>query len=107
MSTGIKFDRSFNLGHLFQAGALLIGGVAAWVNLNSRVTTLEIETAGYDNLQTRVVILETTVGNINATLVQLYAAAQETNDRLNQVQVDLAGVAARLRAPTVADPTPF
>lgn len=105
--TPIRFDRTFNLGHLFQAGALLIGGVAAWANLNSRLASLELLTANYTQLSTRVVVLETTMTNVNATLARIYTEAQETNTRLNQVQVDLTGVAVRLRAPTGPDGTPF
>jgi hypothetical protein len=115
MTTGIKFDRSFNLGHVLTIVALLGGGFTAWSgvqsnlkNLDGRVASLELAAAAYTNLTTRVTILETTVGNVEATLSRIYTEAQETNARLTQVQVDLTGVAARLRNETGArEPVPF
>lgn len=110
MATGIRFDRSFNLGHILTIVALLGGGFTAWSgvqsnlkSLDSRVASLELAAAAYTNLTTRVTILETTMGNVEATLTRIYTEAQETNARLTQVQIDLTGVASRLRPGTAGD----
>lgn len=58
----IKFDATINLGHILTFIGFLIGGLAAWTNLNNRVLTLE-----------------------DAKLMQVEAAKQE---KVMQVMVD-------------------
>lgn len=94
----VKFDWTFNLGHILTALTLLAGGAFAWSTLKSEVAVVDNRTSDYLLIRDQTKANTTLIVSLQ-TLVQ---TAGNTNERvveqLTKIREDISAIKATVDA---------
>lgn len=116
-SRRIRFDWTFNLGHLLTIASLAVGGIALWTSLALQISSVDMRTADYPTIrdQTKantqaIDALKTAQADQSLTLRAALSDQAATNrqmvDAIGGVKTDVAGISASVKIILDATPHP-
>lgn len=93
---GIRFDWTFNFGHILTIGALVFGGFLAWSNLNTQVSVIDQRTVDYALIRDQTKANVTQITALQ-TLIQAVGATNNTvAESVARIREDVAAIKATL-----------
>lgn len=93
---GIRFDWTFNFGHILTIGALVFGGFLAWSNLNTQVAAIDIRTADYALIRDQTKANVTQITALQTLIQAVGATNSNMADSVTRIREDVAAIKATL-----------